>query len=283
MNSLAFKETESPLVQLWRDELIGELNKFVRVATNLNTAISEADKYLQGNHRTVDIPTNIAKVVTLWLESVCEIANTEAKNVTHIKIDLNHLPSNLSKFNFRGYGLSGEDCVSKVIRNFDFELLESSLNIAKSEIEGQGLMASAKDLIEAFSLGSRYNNSDSDISTKKVKGRYLLTVSYYGRFNHDRTKWAYKLKQAARSFENESNIVGLSFCLQMLINEENSLDGSGGSYIPSRTKLAEDGNVTATVYNEKIKFAFEPFVFEALISFVDEYKSDSFRLYNFKP
>ena len=302
MNNLALKEKESPAIKLWRAELSSELNKFILIAANYNRVIRSANEYLSPRTSELTGYYEMVSIVKRWLERVCEKANLEAVNVSHLRIDCNHIHSDLKKFDFprsndrftgsgritkdvRFYEASNEMLAEWIMDNFNFELLESSLDNAKKKIQGLGFKSTAKYISWVFGLGGYYGDQSGEANIKKEKGRYILSVRYISDDNYVRIKKLEVLKVESQTFEKEAGVTGLTYCLQMLINEEKSFQSAANSSsvsVPSRTKVAEDGSVSATFYKEQIKFAFEPSIFEALLSFVSEYKGDDFTLFAIK-
>ena len=208
-----------------------------------------------------------------WLEGVCEKANEGVDNISHLKITTEHLPNE-----YKGLGASRNAAVDQlaewVINNYDFFGLSQAIDSAKANIEQLGLKLSAKELGLKTGLVS-HRHGGKELNVKKVKGRYILEISHYGSWRHDRLHVLQNLKKYANTFERESHTCGLSYCIQMIINEEEALPSSSDTYVPSRTKTAEDSNVSATFFNEKIKLAFVPEVFESLVSFVRDYSEDT--------
>ena len=280
--ALCFENVELERKIKWKEELSARMNRFAKVADEYNYALSNVKNYLKNYTPEICVYSRLTDIVDDWVKDVCIRANEEANNRSSLDLTVEHLESRFSDFRYgEGSGVNSSskssECIQYIEGNFDFVGLEKSIGRAKGKIEEKGFSVSAEKLLRKFGLLKRgYYASEDILTLKQQKGRYLLDISHYGSWTRDRVDSLVALKSAATSFENESEVYGLVYCLQQLINKE--VDEKAASndidyQVPSRTKVAmKDSNVSAIFFKEKIRFMFEPEVLEALISFINEYK-----------
>lgn len=285
----SFSAQQLSQIETWKLELSKRLNDFCVAADNFNESLENAKKYIHHSVSELSGYSLMTSVLKDWLKDVCKQASTDAHNETHIRISIDNLASELRDFTFpesreffsadeemepgkRFFDASNQELADWMIANFDFDKLDVEINKIAETLNNAGLRDAANTLGEKLGL-LRSNIRSGSLELKMQKGRYNLDYDHYGNWVHDRVGSLNSLCIVARTFEKEANVNGLSYCLRMAIEEEKALAKSYDCYVPSRTKIATDSNVSGTFFNQKIRLAFEPEFFESLIAFIQEFSN----------
>lgn len=289
MNVTEIHTNKGPSTQIetWRLDIANRLNRFCIAAKKFNDGLFVAQEYLTDSVSKLSGYSSMARVLHKWLVDVCEQANIDADNETHVSISVSDLSTTIKEFDFpskqryadnkdiipgkRFYDATDEELATWLVENFDYEKLEKQIKALTDNLNRRGLKDAAETLGWKFGLLKRGYYNEGPVELKMQKGRYILDISNSGSWRHDRISGLQTLKVAANTFEKEANVSGLSYCLQMAIDEEESLPSNFDYSIPSRTKIATDSNVSGTFFHQKIKLAFEPEYFEALVGLIQEF------------
>jgi len=268
-------------VVLWREQLTDKLKDFVKAFNDYHNSIKTLSNFLDDTPRTLNEVNAIEEVINNWIDGKCEDATNNANNVGHLKITRDRLPSDAGNFSFPYYlGLydrhpkhnaSAEELVSYAFKIINFEELEVALAKEAMEIENSSFKDAANKLGSMFDLAFRHSHNNNVLQVKRQKGRFIVEVSHYGSWSHDRIGRLESVLDATSTFENETGSSGLRDCLLAAIGEERNISGCHDCYVTSRTKVNIGESVEAIYFKDKIKFHFKPEQFESLVGFVQSY------------
>lgn len=288
-----FNKTTTNKIDDLKLDLSNTLNEFCVAFNEYISAESKISRYIRHSSSRLNAMNSMEEVINKWIDGQCDKASDNADNIGHLTITRDRLPSDIGTFSFPRRGrLCGPDPVINTrngkgkaifeasieelsqfaLSTLDFAELHHALMKEVSEIEDAGFKDASIKLANMFGFIKRHTSTP--LQVKSQKGRYILEFAHYGSWTHDRIRSLQSKQVLARTFEMETGVTGFNECLKLLIAEE-ELIASHDAYVPSRTVVNAEGDVKAVFFNGKIKFHFKPSIFEALVSFIKSYSSES--------
>lgn len=300
MNTLALNLSVDPLppetpvskVEAWRAELRRRLDDFAADFEAFTKAEQALFKHYHHNDSRIDVRSVIEEIVSGWIKERCVEAASNTPNMTHLEVDPEYIDRDVGSFSFPVcrsfsdpdpvlpsgkplYEATTEELIEFALTSYSFSGLESELAKASASIEHAGFVDAANQLGAEFGLTYIHTHHASTLAIKRQKGGYLLEMAYYGSYSHDRTRSINSLKPKAITFQNETNVYGLSRCLDEILQLESGI--SFDQRIESRTKIGNRDSIEGVFFKDKIKFWLSPEMFEALVGFVKTYTTSNLR------
>jgi len=262
--------------------LIAAMKRYLEAHSELSSIVS-----FDSSHSSLNEMTCIEDYFNEWICKKCEEATASADNISHLEIDKSRLPKEVREFSFRRrdsffdedpqlngksiFDAEPEALAALLVGSYDFKGLEKALDNASHKIESEGFKCGAKTLGCEFRLVAVHSHHDDTVKIKQQKGRFILETSHYGSWKHDRMSSIRALLPSAKTFELESGVTGLRACLRGILEEEERTPGCGETRVESRTKVCSGEPVEAVFFKDKLKYSFDPEVFEAFVGFLKEF------------
>jgi len=172
--------------------------------------------------------------------------------------------------------LSLEEMISYTVNTYDFEKLDIELSELPQILEQKSYAESAAELGQFFRILDRFTPMEEDeLVIKRQRGLFLLKRPYRHLNRYRRVDLYKELLPFIRVFEAESEVNGLTECLEEVIRLENSLR-CADDFVESRTTVKK-GHDEIQLFRHHIYFKFSQSFFESLISYIRAYSKEKIR------